>query len=159
MDYEFLMVFIGLSIINVVFSTIRSIVTINGSKIVASLISGGYFAFYNIMMIYTVADFPMWQKCVITFVCNVVGVFLVKWGEEKARRSKLWKVETTVSAEYTENLCSVLNYSHIPYNYILDIGKYTIFNIYCETQKESAIVKAILEQFNAKYFVSENKGL
>ena len=159
MDYEFLMVFIGLSIINVVFSTIRSIVTINGSKIVASLISGGYFAFYNIMMIYTVADFPMWQKCVITFVCNVVGVFLVKWGEEKARRSKLWKVETTVSAEYTENLCSVLNYSHIPYNYILNIGKYTIFNIYCETQRESVVVKRILEQYNAKYFVSENKGL
>ena len=159
MNYDFLMVFIGLSIINVVFSTIRSIVTINGSKIVASLISGGYFAFYNIMMIYTVADFPMWQKCVITFACNVVGVFLVKWGEEKARRSKLWKVETTVSAEYTENLCSVLNYSHIPYNYILNIGKYTIFNIYCETQRESVVVKQILEQYNAKYFVSENKGL
>ena len=64
---KFLITFIILSIVNVIFSTIRSIVTINGSKIMASLISGGYFAFYNIMMIYTVADFPMWQKCVITF--------------------------------------------------------------------------------------------
>ena len=96
MNYEFLMVFVGLSIVNVVFSTIRSIVTINGGKFVASLISGGYFAFYNIMMVYTVADFPMWQKCIITFVCNVVGVYLVKWGEEKARKDKLWKIEATV---------------------------------------------------------------
>ena len=83
---KFLLTFIILSIINVVFSTIRSIVTINGSKLSASLLSGAYFAFYNIMMIYTVADFPMWQKCLITFICNVVGVWLVKWGEEKSQK-------------------------------------------------------------------------
>ena len=142
MNYEFLLVFVGLSIVNVVFSTIRSIVTINGSKTLASLISGGYFAFYNIMMIYTVADFPMWQKCVITFVCNVVGVFLVKWGEEKARKDKLWKVEATVKPCEFEA-----------------INKYILFNFYCATQKESAIVKDLLDRHNAKYFVSESKTL
>ena len=158
MNYEFLMVFVGLSIVNVVFSTIRSIVTINGNKIVASLISGGYFAFYNIMMIYTVADFPMWQKCVITFVCNVVGVFLVKWGEEKARKDKLWKVEATVKpteAEAIKRFCKSFN---LPFSYI-DIDKYVIFNFYCATQKESALIKDVLDNHNAKYFVSESKTL
>lgn len=158
MNYEFLMVFVGLSIVNVVFSTIRSIVTINGNKIVASLISGGYFAFYNIMMIYTVADFPMWQKCVITFVCNVVGVFLVKWGEEKARKDKLWKVEATVKPTEEEAIkqsCKVLN---VPFSYI-DIDKYVIFNFYCATQTQSALVKGVLNNHNAKYFVSESKTL
>ena len=66
MDYKFLAVFFGLSIVNVVFATIKTLLTINGGKFTASLISGGYFAFYNIMMVYTVADFPMWQKCAIT---------------------------------------------------------------------------------------------
>ena len=47
----FVLLFIGLSIINVIFSTIRSLVTINGGIIAASLISGGYFSFYNIMLI------------------------------------------------------------------------------------------------------------
>ena len=158
MNYEFLMVFVGLSIVNVVFSTIRSIVTINGNKIVASLISGGYFAFYNIMMIYTVADFPMWQKCVITFVCNVVGVFLVKWGEEKARKDKLWKVEATVKpdeAEVIKQSCTVLN---VPFSYI-DIDKYVIFNFYCATQAHSALVKGVFNNHDAKYFVSESKTL
>ena len=158
MDYEFLMVFVGLSIVNVVFSTIRSIVTINGNKIVASLISGGYFAFYNVMMIYTVADFPMWQKCIITFVCNVVGVFLVKWGEEKARKDKLWKVEATVKpteASAIKQFCKSFN---LPFSYI-DIDKYVIFNFYCATQKESALIKNVLDNHNAKYFVSESKTL
>ena len=87
MDYKFLLVFFGLSMVNVVFATIKSLVTINGSPAVASLVSGGYFAFYNIVMQYTVADFPMWQKCLITFVCNVVGVYCVKYGEKKSRKT------------------------------------------------------------------------
>ena len=158
MDYKFLMIFVGLSIVNVVFSTIRSIVTINGSKTVASLISGGYFAFYNIMMIYTVADFPMWQKCVITFVCNVVGVFLVKWCEEKARKDKLWKVEATVKSAEAEAIKRFCKFFNLPFSYI-DIEKYVIFNVYCATQKESALIKDVLNNHNAKYFVSESKTL
>ena len=162
MNYEFLAFFIGLSIINVVFSTIRSIVTINGGKLVASLFSGGYFAFYNIMMIYTVADFPMWQKCLITFVCNVVGVYLVKWGEEKSRKDKLWKVEATIpnqgiTAENDDCLIELKN-ANIPMNYI-DINKYILVNCYCATQAESKVVKEILNKYNAKYFVSESKTL
>lgn len=159
MDYQFLLVFVGLSIVNVVFSTIRSIVTINGSKAVASLISGGYFAFYNVMMIYTVADFPMWQKCVITFVCNVVGVWFVKWGEEKARKDKLWKVEATINEPYKESLIDALKKANLPFNYIEGVGKYVLFNIYCPTQEESKAVKGLLDFHKAKYFVSESKTL
>lgn len=162
MNYEFLAFFIGLSIINVVFSTIRSIVTINGGKLAASLFSGGYFAFYNIMMIYTVADFPMWQKCLITFACNLVGVYVVKWAEEKARKDKLWKVEATIpnqgiSAENDDCLIELKN-ANIPMNYI-DINKYILVNCYCATQAESKVVKEILNKYNAKYFVSESKTL
>lgn len=155
---KFLLTFIILSIINVVFSTIRSIVTINGTKLSASLLSGAYFAFYNIMMIYTVADFPMWQKCLITFICNVVGVWLVKWGEEKARKDKLWKVEATVKPYSAKHIIEYCQLTEIPFSYI-DIEKYIIFNFYCATQKESAIVKHLLDKYHAKYFVAESKSL
>ena len=155
----FLITFIALSIINVVFSTIRSITTINGGKTVASLISGGYFAFYNVMLIYTVAEFSMLQKCLITFICNVVGVWIVKFVEEKMRKDRLWKVETTVLYKDVKNVCELLNKAHISYNYIEGVGKYTIFNIFCATQKQSTAVKEILKAYNAKYFVSESKTL
>lgn len=155
---EFLIVFVILSIVNVVFSTIRSIVTISGDKWVASLLSGAYFAFYNVMMIYTVADFPMWQKCVITFVCNVVGVYLVKWGEEKARKDKLWRVEATVKPSDFATIKEFGDLGLVPYNYI-DIGKYVVVNFYCATRNESAIVRDLLDKYDAKYFVSESKNL
>ena len=159
MNYDFLIAFIGLSIINVVFSTIRSIITINGDKTVASLISGAYFAFYNVMMIYTVADFPMWQKCLITFVCNVVGVWLVKWGEEKSRKDKLWEVRGTLTTPINcVAVCKDLDEANIPYNYI-DVNKYIIFNCYCATQADSVKVKKILNDWEIKYFVAESKTL
>lgn len=155
----FLITFISLSIINVIFSTIRSITTIKSGKTVASLISGGYFAFYNIMLIYTVADFSMWQKCVITFFCNVIGVWIVKAFEEKAKKDKLWKVELTVRTEQTKILSRQLNELNIPHNYIENVGKWSVFNIYCATQKESIFVKELANKHHAKYFASESKQL
>lgn len=155
----FLLIFIFLSIINVIFSTVRSILTIKGNKLVASLVSGGYFAFYNVMLIYTVADFPMWQKCVITFMCNVIGVYIVKWGEEKARKDRLWEVRGTLTTPINcISVCMDLEEANIPYNYI-DVNKYIIFNCYCATQADSAKVKKILNNWEMKYFVSESKSL
>lgn len=155
----FLITFIILSIINVVFSTIRSITTIKSGKTVASLISGGYFAFYNVMLIWTVAEFPMWQKCVITFVCNVVGVWVVKFAEEKMRKDKLWKVETTINNNVVNDVVALLDKTKIPYNYFETVGKYHIFNIFCSTQEQSLAIKEILKTYKAKYFVTESKIL
>ena len=108
------------------------------------------------MMIYTVADFPMWQKCLITFVCNVIGVYLVKWGEEKATKDKLWKIEVTVKNSVVEELHRRM--AEISHHYV-PVGKNTKFEFYCETQAESKMVKEIVKEYGAKYFVAESKIL
>lgn len=158
---KLLITFIALSIVNVIFSTIRSITTIKSGKTVASIISGGYFAFYNIMLIYTVADFPMWQKCVITFSCNVVGVWIVKLVEEKMRKDKLWKIEVTVKQRDKVKLVEELVQKDIPFSMIRTVNaEYTKIEAYAATQKESRDIKEIIEQLEtAKYFVTESKAL
>lgn len=154
-----LLIFSALTIVNVVFSTIKSIVTINGSKVSASIISALYYGYYNIVIIYTVADFPLWQKIVVTFVANLVGVWFVKWGEERARKDKLWKVEATLpNNSIAQEAITKLKAYDIPVNYI-DIEKYILVNCYCSTKDQSAKVKAILDKYNAKYFVNESKTL
>jgi hypothetical protein len=152
---NFLLLFIVLSIVNVVFSTVRSLATVKGGKTLASLLSGGYFAFYNVMIIYTVADFPLWQKCLITFLCNVVGVWSVKFAEEKLRKDKLWKVEATIPTQYTPDVDCI----EVPHSYIQLSDKHTVFNFYCATQAESAKVRETISHYDAKYFVSESKSL
>lgn len=156
---DFLILFICLSTVNVVFSTIRSIITIKGGKLLASLFSAGYFAFYNIMMVYTVMDFSMWHKCIITFVCNFVGVFLVKWGEEHFRKDELWYIVASVRNEFAEGLRKDLVALNIDNDYILNVGKNAKFNIYSYTQRESAEVRKLMKKYNAKYCVLESKTL
>ena len=78
--------------------------------------------------------------------------------EEKSRKDKLWKVECTVPQENAYYLAIELK-NQVPFNYIENVGKYAIFNIYCATQEQSATVKLILNEYNAKYFVTETKNL
>lgn len=157
MNMNLLLIFVALSIVNVVFSTIKSIVTIKSGPWVASIVSALYYGYYNIVLIYTVADFPLWQKVVVTAGCNLVGVFIVKYGEEKARKDKLWKVELTVPTKYKNAVDFDLR--TVPHSYIELSDKHTLFNFYCSTQADSAKVKAIANQYEAKYFVAESKNL
>lgn len=152
---NFLLTFVILSIVNVVFSTIRTLTTVKSGKGIASLIAGGYFAYYNVVIIYTVADFPLWQKCLITFICNVVGVYLVKWGEEKTRKDKLWKVEVTIPTKYAIEADVALK--NVPHSYQIITSKHTLFSCYCNTQEQSKHVKETMDKYGAKYFASESK--
>lgn len=144
--------------VNVILSTIKSILTVKGGKLSASFINALTYGFYSYVIVLTSADgMPIWLKMAITAVCNFVGVYFVKWIEEKARKDKLWKVELTVPTKYTNTIDFDLH--DVPHSYIELSDKHTLFNFYCATQKESAKVKAIANQYEAKYFVAESKNL
>ena len=94
----------------------------------------------------------------VTFGCNLVGVFIVKWVENKTKKDKLWKVEVTVAKDKFPAVKEFIKSVNIPANYV-DINKYVLVNLYCATQKESSLVKEFLKNYNAKFFVSESKNL
>ena len=152
----FLIKFAILSIINVIGHTIRSLLTVKGNKYTASLSAGLYYAFYNIVIIYTVSEFALWQKCLITFLCNVVGTFIVKFAEEKLRKDRLWKIEFTVNKDWTK-ISAILSAKKIPYQYN-SIGKHTMFTCFCATKQETREVKELINRFSGKYFITESKG-
>ena len=144
--------------VNVILSTIKSILTVKGGKLSASFINALTYGFYSYVIVLTSADgMPIWLKMAITAICNFIGVYLVKWIEEKARKDKLWKVELTVPTKYTNIIDFDLH--DVPHSYIKLSDKHTLFNFYCATQKESAKVKSIANQYEAKYFVAESKNL
>ena len=150
-------IFVVLSIINVVLNTFKTTITVKGGKLAAALINAVTFFVYTYVIIYTSCDLPMFLKASVTAIINFVGVYAVKWFEEKARKDQLWKVEATIPAKYTDAVHFDLK--DVPHNYIENVGKYTIFNFYCATQADSTKVKDIINQYEAKYFVSETKIL
>lgn len=95
----------------------------------------------------------------ITAVCNFVGVYFVKWIEEKARKEKLWKVEFAVSADYNADIVKLMVTDHdIPCNYFY-AGKWIMFNCYCSTQEQTRAVKEIAHNCNGKISAYESKNL
>ena len=152
-----LIVFIILNIFNVIIQTVKSIVTVKCGKTAAALTNAIAFGLYTVVTVYLMCDLALWLKALIVALCNLVGVYVVKWIEEKARKDKMWKVEATVPAKYTEAVH--IDLRTVPHSYIENIGNYTIFNFYCATQEDSKRVKDIINQYEAKYFVSESKNL
>ena len=156
---KLLIIFIVLQITNVILSTIRSIVTIKCDKYMSAIVSALYFGFYTVVLIYMNCNLDLWVKVAITAITNLIGVFIVKYGEELARKDKLWKIEFTVNSTQTAKVDELLTLANIPHNYIDKVGKYTIFNAYCTTHEQSESVKEVVKTYNAKYFVSETKIL
>ena len=155
----FLWVFILLNVANVIIQTVKSIATIKCGAWSAASINAIAYGLYTVVVVYMNADgLGVLWKAVIIGVANLVGVYVVKLIEIKKRKDKLWKVEATVSRTKSSALQGALTSANISHNYV-HAGKYTIFNCYCATQKESATVKQILSQYEAKYFVAESKTL
>lgn len=156
---KLLIIFIALNIANVIIQTVKSLVTVKAGKGMASIVNAVAYGLYTIVTVYLMCDLDLWLKALIVALCNLVGVFIVKLIEEKTRRDKLWKIETTVLNGYKKDICTLLVKADIPFNYIEGVGKYTVFNIFCATQTQSSAVREILKKYKVKYFVSESKTL
>lgn len=154
----FLWVFIILNIVNVVIQTIKSIVTIKCGKGMASVVNALAYGLYTVVVVFMSADgLGLFWKAVIIGLANLIGVYIVKLCEEKARKDRLWKVELTVPTMYLNSVDYDLK--AVPHSYIRLSDKHTLFNFYCATQEESRKVKDIANQYGAKYFVAESKTL
>lgn len=159
MDTKLLLIFIALNALNVIIQTAKSILTVKAGKAVAAFANAIAYGLYTVVLVYMVCELPLVAKVAVVGGCNFVGVWFVKWLEEKMRREKLWKVECTVQNEQAQKFHDNLSRFDIPHSYITNVGKYTIFNIYCATQQDSRFVHAFADAVHAKYFVTEGKEL
>ena len=155
---KLLILFIIMNVLNVVIQTVKSIATIKCGKMGAAVVNAIAYGLYTYIVVLTMCNLPLLAKCIIVALANFVGVWLVKWAEEKARKDKLWRVEMTVNTKLADKMHNELNYFGISH-YWINAGKHTVFNVFCPTQKESAFVKHLADKHNAKYFVSESKTL
>ena len=159
MELKLLLIFVGANILNVIIQTVKSLATIKCGKGMAALVNAIAYGFYTYIIVLTTCDLPLYAKMLVVAMCNLVGVFAVKWGEEKATKDKLWKIEFTVNSIYINEIDTWLDRISIPHAYNRLSDKHVIFSCYCATQKESAKVKDIVEHYGARYFITENKSL
>lgn len=158
MNMNLFITFVVLNVVNVIIQTVKSIVTIKCGKIASAIVNAIAYGLYTIVTVYMICELPLWLKVVVVGGANLIGVYIVKYIEEKSRKDRLWKIETTFlkKENFLKNLQVWAKINDISFNYI-DIEKYYIINFYCPTQKDSSIVKDFIKKFNGKYFISESK--
>ena len=152
-----LILFVILTILNVIIQTVKSIATIKCGKSAAALVNAVAYGLYTYVVFFTACDgIDLHAKALITAGANLVGVWLVKYFEEKSRKDKMWLVQATVKSCAKEEFYKKLN--GIPRSY-QDLGEYTVFNIYCATQNDSLKAKAVIQDYGAKYVALESQTL
>ena len=156
METKLLILFVVMNIINVVIQTTKSIATIKCGKLMASLINAVAYGLYTYIIVLASCDLPMLWKCLIVAGCNFIGVWVVKWLEEKARKDKVWLVKMTIPTEHAEQAKYFLEQANIPFTYY-DLNKYFVFDTFCETQAETATATKICSTCCGKAFATENK--
>ena len=153
------LIFAIATVINVVLSTIRSIATIKCGKWVSAVANAVCYGFYPLIVMLTAKDtVTIIANMAITAIANFVCVWVIKLVEEKGRKDKMWKVEMAVPSADLSLVKSMLDRKGIPCNYV-EVGKWVMFNCYCEKQDDTAICVDTAKKLQGKISAYESKPL
>ena len=154
-----ILIFTIATIINVTLSTIRSICTIKCGKWLSAISNAICYGFYPLIVMLTAqGTVGIIINMGITAIANFICVWLIKFVEEKSRKDKLWKIEMAIPLMKADLAETSLIYSPISYNFN-KLGKWVVFNCYCETQADTKICVDIAKQFGGKISAYESKSL
>lgn len=156
---NFLTLFIVLNIANVIIQTIKSIATIKCGKTVASIVNAVAYGLYTYVVVFmNCDDLSLFWRAVIVALSNLIGVFVVKYVEEKKRKDRLWKVELAVPFRNATTAENLIRENKISYNAVI-VGDWVMFNTYCENQKQSSKMAEICKVVGGKISAYESKAI
>lgn len=147
-------VFFICSLINVMLSTLKTILTVKASKGVATIINAITYGFYAIV-VKQLASLDLITTITVTIITNIIGVYVSMWLLEKTKKDCLWKISVT-----TKDNTLVEKLEKFSISYVMNPVQYkkqTYYNIdvFSENQKDSSIIENILKEYKVKYNITE----
>ena len=149
-----IIIFTVCSLVNVILSTMKTILTVRSTKIVASVINAVTYGFYAIV-VKQLASLDLTVTVIVTIATNLIGVYLSMWIMDKMKKDCLWKISVTTKdksiIKKIENFD--IEYTLSPIQYKKET--YYSIEIFSKNQKDSTIIKNILNEYKVKYNVTE----
>ena len=149
-----IIIFTVCSLVNVILSTMKTILTVRSTKIVASIINAVTYGFYAIV-VKQLASLDLTVTVIVTIATNLIGVYLSMWLMDKMKKDCLWKISVTTKdksiVKKIENFD--IEYTLSPIQYKKET--YYSIEIFSKNQKDSSIIKNILNEYKVKYNVTE----
>lgn len=156
-DAEILL-FAIITLINVVLSTAKSILTIKASRKVAALINAVSYGFYA-MVVKQMASVSLEAVVIITVLANLIGVYFSMWLLDKFKKDVFWKVTIIPKNENFADIRKELVENELGFNeYEVNTrdGNQKALDVFSENTAASKKLKEILNKYgNVKYHISE----
>ena len=150
-------IFVTIQMVNVVISTVKSILTVNGSKMTAAVVNSVSYTFANVVT-KMLTQQPFEVIIVTTMVTNMVGVYAAKWLMEKTRKERLWTVMATLRSSNKDAVEELLQMRGIQYTLIPAENDRWFANIFSHSKAESALIREILQKWDIKHTIVENRA-
>ena len=147
-----IIIFCLCSLINVILSTLKTLIMVNAGEKMSILINAICYGFYT-LVVKQLGAVDYITAVVVTILANIVGVWISYRIMDLFKKDKVWRITTTLKTkkEFEECIEKLTKYN-IGYTPIKDTNS---IDIYSYNQKESAIIKNILNNYDYKYFVQE----
>ena len=147
----FMLGFILATLINVILSTLKSVITVKGGRVVASVVNAIAYGF-NTIVIKGISNVELW-------ISNLIGVYIALTISNKFEKEKLWKITVTVLSDDIKNFKNNLHNEDIPFiTYETSYEKYKVVDIFSQNKNESRKIKKIISNYNVKYTINANDG-
>ena len=149
-----IIIFTVCSLVNVILSTMKTILTVRSTKVVASVVNAVTYGFYAIV-VKQLASLDLTVTVIVTIATNLIGVYISMWIMDKMKKDCLWKISVTTKdksiVKKIENFD--IEYTMSPIQYKKET--YYSIEIFSKNQKDSSIIKNILNEYKVKYNVTE----
>ena len=150
-------VFLAVQFVNVVISTVKSVLLVNGSPMSASVWNT---VSYTISAVITkmITQQPFEVVIAASIVTNMVGTYIGKVILVKMRKEQLWTINATIRNHSREYVEGELLRRGVQYTLLPGVNDRMLLCAYSYSKAESAIVKDILAHEDVRYNVMESIG-
>ena len=147
-----ILVFVVCSLVNVILSTLKTLIMVNAGRGSAIIINAVCYGFYT-LVVKQLTSVDYITAVTVTILANVVGVWISYKIMDLFKKDRLWRITVTLKNKKALEECKInLEKYNIGFT---PIEKTNSIDIYSYNQKESAIIKNILANYDYKYFIQE----
>ena len=149
--------FILLQFLNIVIATFKSVLLIKGTKVHAALINAVSYSL-AIFITYVVSnEISIYYSIPITFILNLIGVYIGLAILEKLRKDQLWRISTTIKKDYLDDYIKELRTVGVqlmPY----ETGRqdYSVVDVFSTNREETRKIQPIIKKYEVKYTILKN---
>lgn len=147
-----IVVFVICSLVNVILSTLKTLIMVNAGRNSAIIINAVCYGFYT-LVVKQLTSVDYVTAVLVTIGANIVGVWISYKIMDLFKKDKLWRITVTLKNDKEFNACQD-KLSRYDIGFVKIEGTNSL-DIYSYNQKESAIIKNILSNYDYKYFIQE----